>query len=571
MRSRISDVSRHVVALLGLCALTFFAGLGRPAISDSDEAFYAESAREMIESGDWLTPYYNDAARFEKPVLYYWLAAASYTVAGVSAAAARFPSALAGLGLVMLAYACARRWYDGGTAFLAGVVTATSFGYVTMAHQALPDLALAFCVTLATWSALVAVLADRPGGAPRPPARRWIVLAAVGAAGAVLIKGPVGLALPAAIVIPVVGWEHWRDRSRLRLGLADLGAAALVFLGLAAPWYGAMAIEHGPAYLELFFIGENVTRFTTARYNDPRPIWYYLPIAVGGLLPWSPFMVLWWPGLRTAWRERRMPAIELRLAIWALAPLAFYTLSVGKQPRYILPMLPPLAILLARGIRRALAEPSGQAQLFGASATAAGVVIAALGVLVYAARALLVEWDGAWTLVVAGAVLLSGMALVIAALSSLVGGSPGAPPRRAWVPALTAAAAVVAALGAHYVVLASPGLAPVERMATMVEEARAGGEAYGRYRAFNRNLVFYTETPHVELPVLDAARDFLRSSERVLCVLPGADAARLEREGLRLIQLGEIRYLNIGSLTLRTLLDPDPERYLHHVVLVTNR
>ena len=560
-----------MVALLGLCVLTFFAGLGRPAISDSDEAFYAESAREMLERGDWLTPYYNDTVRFEKPVLYYWLAAVSFTVAGVSAAAARFPSALAGLGLVMLAYACARRWYDGRTAFLAGVITATSFGYVTMAHQALPDLALAFFVTLATWSAMVGMLANPSSATPRSPGRRWIVLAAVGAAGAVLVKGPVGLALPAAVVIPVAGWEQWRGRLQWRLRFADLAVAAFVFVGLVAPWYGAMALEHGPAYLERFFIGENVARFATARYNDPRPAWYYVPIVVGGLLPWSPFMALWWPAIRTAWRRRRIPVVELRLAVWALAPLAFYTVSVGKQPRYILPMLPPLAILLARAIRGALAESSGQARLLGVSAIVAGVVVATLAALVYAARALLVEWDEAWTLVMASAVLVSGVALAATALASLVRRSPRARALRSVVPALTAATAVFAALGAHYVVLSSPGPAPVERMATMVREARIAGEPYGRYRAFNRNLVFYTETPHVELPVLDAARDFLGSSERVLCVLPEADAARLETEGLRLTRLGEIRYLNTGSLTLRTLLDPDPERYLQRVVLVANR
>ena len=231
----------------------------------------------------------------------------------------------------------------------------------------------------------------------------------------------------------------------------------------------------------------------------------------------------------------------------------------------------PLAILLARAIRGALAESSGQTRLLGVSATVAGVVVATLAVLVYAARALLVEWDEAWTLVVASAVLVSGVALAVTALASLVRSSPRARALRSVVPALTAAAAVFAALGAHYVVLSSPGPAPVERMATMIREARGAGEPYGRYRAFNRNLLFYTGAPHIELPALDAARDFLGSSERVLCVLPGADAARLESEGLRLTHLGEIRYLNTGSLTLRTLLDPDPERYLQRVVLVANR
>ena len=144
--------------LVTVCALTFLAGLGRPAITDSDEGFYAESAREMVESGDWLTPHFNYVDRFEKPILYYWLAAGAYVVLGVGEAAARLPSALAGLGLSLLTFFIGRRVFDTTTGFLAGLVMATSFGHVAMARQALPDLLLALFVTLATWSAIAAWL-----------------------------------------------------------------------------------------------------------------------------------------------------------------------------------------------------------------------------------------------------------------------------------------------------------------------------------------------------------------------------------------------------------------------------
>ena len=143
----------RVLLLVLLCGLTFFVGLGRPAITDSDEAFYAEAAREMVEGGDWVTPHYNGRYRFEKPVLHYWLAALGYLIAGVSELAARFPSAMAGLVLVLTTYACARRWYDESTGMLAGAITATSFGYVAVARQALPDLLLACFITLGTWAA----------------------------------------------------------------------------------------------------------------------------------------------------------------------------------------------------------------------------------------------------------------------------------------------------------------------------------------------------------------------------------------------------------------------------------
>ena len=559
--------------LIGVCALTLFAGLGRPAITDSDEAFYAESAREMIDTGDWLTPHYNYDARFEKPVLYYWLAAVGYTVAGVSEAAARFPSALAGLGLTLLAYGCARRWHDTATALLAGVITATSFGYIAMARQALPDLPLAFFITLTTWGSIEGLLSDRgrePDHQATRTTRPWLLAAAASAAGGLLVKGPVGLALPLVVIAPLVAWECGTKRSRFAARGTDLALAGLVFLVLATPWYLAMTLEHGAAYPDRFFIGENVERFTTARYNDPRPFWYYLPIVFGGMLPWSPFMLLWLPRVRETLRQRRVDVTTLRLVVWALAPLLFYTASVGKQPRYILPILPPLAILLAAAIHRVLHDRSAHTGLFSACGTAAALLVIVIAALVYRARPLLLEWSAPATMTVAGMVLLSGLVLLAAVVGSWRSTSLAAGARRA-IPSLVAATAAITAIGAHYVVLAAPGPAPVERMAAMVNEARQANEPYGRYGVFNRNLIFYADTEYVELPILEAARDFLRSSERVLCVMSAADATRLEAEGLGLTRLGELAYLNTGNLNFRTLLDPDPDRYLQQVVLVTNR
>ncbi len=556
-----------LVFLCGLCGLTFFAGLGRPAITDSDEAFYAESAREMLERADWLTPHFNDTTRFEKPVLYYWLAATTYVVTGASAWAARLPSALAGLGLVLILYFSARRWYDDTTALLAGVIGATSFGAIAMARQALPDLPLAFFTTLTIWATLVGLLDAPPGHAEVRARRTWLVTAAVGAAGAFLVKGPVGIALLVMVLGPITVLEFWLSGARWRARAIDVALACAVFVFIAAPWYVAMTVEHGVAYLERFFLAENLDRFATARYNVPRPSWYYVPIVIGGLLPWSLFMPLWVPKLTHAWRQRALDTRAVRLAVWALAPLAFYTASIGKQPRYILPIMIPLAVLLGHAIVTALTTPNERGRLFVGCAAASGATIAALGALVYRARPLLVEWPGPATVGVAAALAVAGFAIVVTALTSLTA------TRRRWaraVPRLIAASAVVAAIGAHFVILATPGPAPVERMAAMLAEARPHDEPYGRHRVFDRNLVYYVGSPHVELPVIDAVRDFLRSPERVLCVLRAEDAHRLERDGVDLREIGAVSYLNTGNLTLRMLLDPDPDRYLQRVVLVTN-
>ena len=556
-------MTRHAVALIAVSVLTFGVGLGRPAITDSDEAFYAESAREMVTTGDWLTPRFNEIDRFEKPVLYYWLAASGYVVFGVTEMAARLPAALAGLGLVLLTFACAGRWLDPATARTAGLIAATSFGYIAMARQALPDLPLACFVSVTTWGLFRAWL-DDPAQTPVTDAaarRRWLLVAAAAGAGGFLMKGPVAVALPGSVVVPILGWEAWQGRSRTHLRARDIAFAVALFTLIAAPWFVAMANEHGLAYLYRFFIGENVERFATERYNAVRPFWYYGPIIAGGLLPWSPFVALWWPGIVEAIRGRRAPSVTtLRLIVWAVAPLVFYSLSIGKQPRYILPVLPPLAVLLATTIQVHIRDGDRHRWLFGAAATATGLLILVIAGLVYRLRPLLVDWTSPTVpTAVAVAIGLSGLGVLMC----------GARP--AWIPRAVATAAVVVTLGAYIVILTAPGPDPVQRMARMVTEAQRDGGSYGRHRVFNRNLVFYTRQAHVELPILQAAENFLRSPEPVLGVLRADDVASLEARGVRLTRLGEVVYLNTGNLNLRTLIDPDPAIHLERVQLVSNR
>ncbi|MSO35990.1 MAG: phospholipid carrier-dependent glycosyltransferase, partial [Acidobacteria bacterium] len=198
----IPEVHRITLPLLLLAALTFFAGLGRGAITDSDEAFYADAAREMVASGDWITPYYNYEPRFQKPVLYYWLTATASLVLGESEMAARLWAAMAGLGLVLVTAAAGRRWYDESTGLLAGAIVATNFGYFSIGRMALPDLPLAFCISLAIWAALVATLEQE-----RSP-RKFVLLAALALGLGFLTKGPVGLIIPAIVIVPVLMIER---------------------------------------------------------------------------------------------------------------------------------------------------------------------------------------------------------------------------------------------------------------------------------------------------------------------------------------------------------------------------
>jgi 4-amino-4-deoxy-L-arabinose transferase-like glycosyltransferase len=552
-------VRRSSLPVVLLATLVFFGGLGRGAITDSDEAFYAEAAREMVESGDWLTPHFNYEPRFQKPALYYWLTAATYQVTGPTAFAARFWSALAGLGLVIVTIACGRRWYDDETGLLAGAIVATSFGHFALARMALPDLPLAFLVTLTTWAALMAIVErDRD-------ARVWLLLAAGAAALGFLMKGPLAVVLPGLVVLPVLLVERRVSAVRPR----DIVLAAALFLLIAAPWYVAMWIHHGNEYVQGFFVGDNYERFATDRFNDPRPWWFYLPVTAGGLLPWTPLMLVWvTPVLQFLARQRDLGVVETRLLVWVMLPLAFFTLSVGKQPRYILPILLPLALLLAASIvertrdwrsyggTRMQAPRSGVIMLGSALG---GAVLILLGALVYRARPLFLDVSDGSNLAAVVVSGLGGMAVVLVSMT------------RAWrtAPAVLAVAAALTFGVLPHAVMPAPADATVRQLARSVREARAPDEAIGTYRVFVRNLVFHTGIRHTDLIHDDHLVDWVRQHPRALIVMPAADADRLERErGVALERLAELRYFDEGGLRLGMLLWPDPDEDLERIVLV---
>jgi 4-amino-4-deoxy-L-arabinose transferase len=554
-------VARPVLTLLLLSVLTFLAGVGRPAITDADEAFYAEAAREMVESGDWLTPHFNYEHRFQKPVLYYWLTAATYLVTGSTEWAARLWSALAGVGLTLLTWAIARRRNAApdrdDAAWLAGAIIATSFGYVSIGRMALPDLPLAFFITLTIWSALNASLASEG----RTRHLTWWVLAGVSAGLGFLVKGPVALVVPALVLLPV--WL--RERARV-VGLArGLAVAAAAFAVIGLPWYAAMWRAHGMPYLQGFFIGDNLERFATPRFNAPRIPGTYLAILLGGLLPWSAYLVLL-PGALARLRRgtRTLDDVEWRLLLWALMPLLFFSVSVGQQPRYILPVLPPIAILLAGAITRrvsAASVPGQHTGLRGATWSTA-VFFAAIAVLLARAQPTLVVAYPllTWTAVGATALAAAGLAWIAAS--------------HAWarLPGMMAASAAVLVLAVQFGVLAGRRPEPVDEMAALVSANRLAGEPVGEYNVFVRNLVFYTRFRHVELADEQPAIDFMKSAERVLLVIAADDLDRLQAiSGVTMRTIGTVRYLNTANIKIGTLLRPDPEQHLKTVLLVTNR
>ena len=557
-------VSRNALILLAAAGLTFFLGLGRGAIGDSDEAFYAEAAREMVESGNWLTPYYNYELRFQKPILYYWLAAGAYEAGGPGEVAARFPAAFSGLGLVLLTWLCAKRWYSDEVGVVAGLIAATNYGYFSMARMALPDLPLTCFLVAASWAGFESVRAAARG---RPSASRgWLLAASLACGLGVLTKGPVAVVLPAIIVSVALlarepGTPRWPWRA------SDLLLASAVFVLVAAPWYLAMAREHGTQYLHHFFVGENLDRFATVRYNEPRPVWFYVPIVAGGLMPWTPFAAPWVRAVVDIVRRRRRPETrELWLAWWAAAPLLFYTFSVGKQPRYVLPVLPPLAILLAATIQRRVASArqgdAGSRRTLALCATATALVWLVFAGLLHRGKPLLFAMEPTTGVLATLVVVAAGIGLLLVGW----GRRPG------WIPFAMAAASSASLLAVHYSVYSASGMEPVQKMAASFQTHWTEGTESGTYRVFVRNLVFYTGVKQTDLNTLDELKAFLSLDKRVLAVATEDDLARLEAEtGLRPRRLEQVTYFNAAGLRLRTLLHPNPDKDLDTVWLVTNR
>jgi len=551
-------VRRSVLTLLFLSLITFFLGLGRQAITDSDEAFYAEAAREMVEGNDWLTPHFNYEDRWQKPILYYWFTAAAFAGTDTSEFMARLGSALSGVGLVLLTWSAARRLLnDAAGAWLAGAIAATCYGYFAMARAALPDLPLALFIVATIWAALRAT----------DPAERlstsWAGIAGLTAGLGFLTKGPLGVVIPAIVLIPI--W--WRERTRVVVRRADAAIAILLFAISGLPWYVVMWAVHGAPYLQSFFIADNLERFATTRYNDVRAIWYYVPILIGGLVPWTIYaLVLPWRIVRDLiQRRRRLTDVEWRLVIWILAPLLLFTASIGKQPRYILPMLPPIAMMVGAGIadRIGAASRDRAARLELTIATlGTAAMFAAMATLFYRARILFVSAYPALTWTGIGVLIVAALALVITAV------------RRSWswLPRLMTVSAALLLLTLQFGAFAGKRPEAVEQIAALIHANRFGGESIGEYETFVRNLPFYTRLKQV--PVIDdaGAIAFLKSTERVFLVVNRRDYERLKTLVDRPLNvIGDATYWNTAGVRLRTLLLPMPEEDLDTVMLISNR
>lgn len=337
--SFLSDRTGTLRRDLSILTITFgilcFQFLWHFPLMDPDEGRYSEIPREMLERCDFITPTLNYVKYFEKPPLLYWLNAASFSVFGQNEFAARFPCALAGLLTILFTYWLGRELFGRRIGVLAAVFMGASGGFIALARITLTDMPLTLCMTLALGSFILAV---RDSGERKST---YYYLFYIGAALAVLAKGLIGILFPGAIIfLFMLLRKRWNLLREMRL----LTGIPLFFL-VAAPWFVLVSMKN-PEFARFFFIHEHFERFLTKVHGRYQPFWFFFAILFALMLPWSWFIPA---ALRDAWRNRKSAQGETItwLAIWALFIFAFFTKSSSKLVPYILPVIPPLALLIA--------------------------------------------------------------------------------------------------------------------------------------------------------------------------------------------------------------------------------
>lgn len=365
-----------------LAALLYLPGLGRPALWEPDEGRYAEIAREMVVSGDYVTPRDDFELYFEKPPLVYWAEAAAIHVFGVNEFAVRLPAALFSVGEVVVTAALADAMFGAMPGFLAALVLALSPLFFGFARFATLDPALAFFLTAGLGAFFAAAHCD---SFAQPQARRWMLLSAVMLALGTLTKGPIALLLGGAVALV---WLATQRRLR-QIAEMPLVWCTVIYVAIVAPWFALME-SRNPGFLGFFFIHEHLERYVSSTEHGWGP-WFFIPIVIGGAWPWIFFAPTGWSAMRANSGDDARQSAPRRtaadfLTVWFAIIFVFFSIPRSKLGSYILPALPPLAIVAGYGLARISAlEATARRRLFAVVAIAS--VILALAIAVFSVRA----------------------------------------------------------------------------------------------------------------------------------------------------------------------------------------
>jgi len=463
----------ELIAVIAASAFAFTFGLGALGFLGPDEPRYAEVAREMFASGDYISTRLCGCLWFEKPVLQYWMSAVGYHLFGVNEFAARLPSALSALLTVTLAGVVLRRVGYFRMSAAAPLVLGTGGMFIAYAHVTAQDMILTAAMTA---SLLSAYLWTKSSGRTR--ATYW-TLAFVFMGFAVLAKGLVGVVLVASIfgayliLTGQLALVRWRDSL-----IGSIG-----FLAVAGAWYVPVTMRHGWPFIQEFFIRHHFERYTTNEFGHPQPFYFFLLVAIAGAFPWSFFLIPAVARLRSLkQRNAGRDSLIVLAWIWTLLPLLFFSFSGSKLPGYILPISPAIAIIIGAEIERVWNGDRARVLTLAQWMTALCVLSIGVGLIIFARRE-------AVSLVGSAGPLLF-LPLMIAVLSVLALGAG----KRRWFVASSAAVVLSAILCT--VVNLLPALRDEVSLKPLSLDAAAAlrpGEKIGFYLKKDFAAVFYSE------------------------------------------------------------------------------
>ena len=555
--------ARNQALLAAIAAAMFFANLGGAHLWDVDEAIFSQAAKEMLVRGDYVVPYFNGEVFPDKPALMYWFMISAYKVFGPTEFAARFWSAVFGIGSVLLTYRLGRLMFSPAVGIWSGLILASCVSFNIIARAATPDAFLVFFSTLAILLFVGATAKARAlSGEPNERNAPWVgqtrfepswpgyVLIYAAMACGVLTKGPVGVVLPTAVIglfllmvraepIELVAGEGWRGalRNTLRYlsrllspifflrtvwSMRPLTAIAVV-LAIAGPWYTLVGVETDGQWLIGFFGVHNFGRFLNAMENHRGPIVYYLGAIAVGFFPWSVLSIPCFLQIKNQVVERHpwRPGYLL-VASWLVVWVGFFSLAGTKLPSYVVPAYPALALACGCFVDSWLRNPLLVSRVWTRLAWGT-VALAGIGLAVALPIVAHVFLKDDWILGAVGVIPL-GAAIVGWRLSEQ---------RRVQGAMVTLAALGVTlsialfGIGAPYVdrYQDSPALA-----AHIVDNTPSGEQAaIASFRYFRPSFVFYTDqrVAKLESPAAIEAffatdpRGYLLTTERELEALRG--------------------------------------------------
>jgi len=560
MKTSLTRTQWVLIAVLTVAAAPYFVRLGASSLWDSNEAFYAETPREMIESSDFLNPTFNYRPRLNKPPLSYWIVAPFYKLLGISEANERLPIVLAAMMMIATAYGLGRVIFSVDAGLLAAIGLALSPRFLMFSRRIMIDVYLAAFMGLAL---LMFILAER-----RPDRRRlWLMLMYVAIGLGVITKGPVAVVLPsAALMVYVV---IFRRLATIREMMVPLGL--LIVAAIVLPWYLAIYSQHGWGHIQTFILRDNLSRYTEEVWGPRRGFFFYFPAVIGDFFPSSLFMIpVAWYGIRRLWlafRDKTQSSDvkssdwngSVMLGIWIIVIVAFFSISKSKEDLYILPIYPAAAALVGGLLARLIRNPADRPpSILRVTVLALAVCLGAAGSII-----LLFFGNGTQPYEIAGANLI-GCAAIVGGLSAAIAAVLNRMPS-----AILATALGVAACNWVFVVRSLPDFErfkPVRPLSEIIASEAGPDALVGYYRTAYPSMVFYLRRPIFEYyhqPEIEAA---FSSGKEVFCLM-----TETEFESLRMRVPAQTRVLAshpIFQVKLNGILN---RVELPRVVLITNK